>query len=295
MHHHNHHVENRNIRNIKFAIIVNIALSFVELAGGIMSNSISIISNAVHDMGDSIAFSFSYFSEKYANTENINENYTYRLNRLPLLSALVNSIILLTGSVIILYNTIPRLFEPETPRADIMFFIAIIGIVANSIALIKLKRNEGINSKVLSLHTLEDFLGWIAIFIGSIIITYFNFPIIDPLLSVIITVYILFGVLRNIRVVYRLFMQKSPESINTADIMTFIKSFNEVKSVEDLHIWSLEGTHHVLTAHIQVSDEISTGDLRNLKNEIREGIKKFGYIHSTLEIERESEICDDHC
>ena len=91
---HHHHKENKNIENIKFALFVNFFLSVLEFAGGILSNSIAIISNAVHDMGDAIAFSFSYFSEKYANTENVNENYTYRLNRLPLLSALINSIIL---------------------------------------------------------------------------------------------------------------------------------------------------------------------------------------------------------
>jgi cobalt-zinc-cadmium efflux system protein len=292
---HHHHKENKNIENIKFALFVNFFLSVLEFTGGILSNSIAIISNAVHDMGDAIAFSFSYFSEKYANTENVNENYTYRLNRLPLLSALINSIILLTGSTLILYHAIPRLFNPEAPEPNIMFLVSIIGIIANGIALMKLKRNEGINSKVLSIHTLEDFLGWIAILIGSIIIKLFNFAIVDSLLSVLITLYILFHVVKNLQEVYRLFMQKSPESIKTNDIANFIKSFAEVKSIQDLHIWSLEGTQHVLTAHIQVNDDIGIENLKNLKLAIRDGIKKFGDIHCTLEIERESEFCDDHC
>ena len=292
---HNRQIKNKNIENIKFALFVNFFLSILEFIGGILSNSIAIISNAVHDMGDAIAFSFSYFSEKYANTENVNENYTYRLNRLPLLSALINSIILLTGSVFILYHAIPRLFNPESPEPNIMFFVSIIGIIANGIALMKLKRNVGINSKVLSIHTLEDFLGWIAILIGSILIKLFQISVIDSILSILITLYILFHVLKNMREVYRLFMQKSPESIKRADVITFINSFGEVKNIEDLHIWSLEGTQHVLTAHIQVSDEISVDNLKNLKIAIRNGIKKFGDIHCTLEIERESEICDDHC
>lgn len=292
---HDHSIENKNLENIKFAIIVNLLLAFIELAGGIFSNSVSIISNAIHDMGDSFAFSFSYFSEKYANTKKISANYTYRLNRLPLLSALISSFIILTGSVIVLYQAIPRLLEPELPKADIMFLIAVLGIVANGIALIRLKKNTGINSKVLSLHTLEDFLGWIAILIGSILIKFFSLSIVDSLLSIIITVYILFGVLKNMREIYHLFMQKSPEAIKTSDVMEFLNSFKEIKSVHDLHIWSLEGTHHILTAHIEVSDDMETEKLQTLKTDIREGIKKFGYIHSTLEIERESERCEDRC
>lgn len=292
---HDHSIENKNLENIKFAIIVNLLLAFIELAGGIFSNSVSIISNAIHDMGDSIAFSFSYFSEKFANTKNVSKNYTYRLNRLPLLSALISSFIILTGSVLVLYQAVPRLFEPESPKADIMFLISVIGITANGIALIRLKKNTGINSKVLSLHTLEDFLGWISILLGAVLIKYFNLYIIDPLLSVIITLYILFGVLKNGREIYHLFMQKSPAAIKTADVMEFLNSFSEIKSIHDLHIWSLEGTHHILTAHIQVSDEIEIEKLKKLKTDIREGIRKFGYIHSTLEIERESESCGDHC
>jgi cobalt-zinc-cadmium efflux system protein len=108
-------------------------------------------------------------------------------------------------------------------------------------------------------------------------------------------VYILFGVLKNVREIYNLFMQKSPVAIKTTDVMEFLNSFSEIKSIHDLHIWSLEGTHHILTAHIQVSDDIETDKLKKLKTDIREGIRKFGFIHSTLEIERESESCDDHC
>jgi cobalt-zinc-cadmium efflux system protein len=292
---HDHSIENKNLENIKFAIVINLLLAFIELAGGIFSNSVSIISNAIHDMGDSIAFSFSYFSEKYANTKNVSKNYTYRLNRLPLFSALLSSFIILTGSAIVLYQAIPRLFEPEEPKAEIMFLIAVLGITANGIALIRLRKNTGINSKVLSLHTLEDFLGWIAILIGAVLIRYFNLFIIDPLLSIVITVYILFGVIKNLREIYHLFMQKSPEAVNAAEVMEFLNGFSEIKGIYDLHIWSLEGTHHILTAHIQVSDEIENSELKNLKADIREGIKKFGYIHSTLEVERESESCGDHC
>ena len=293
--HHGHNHGDQNIKNIKSALIINLIFTVIELAGGIVSNSVAIISDAVHDLGDTIALSFSLFSEKFAKKKDVNKNYTYGLNRLPLLSAFINSVILLLGSAVILYNAIPRLFNPEPPHVGIMLIIAVVGVVANGWAMIKLKRNEGLNSKVLSLHILEDVLGWFSILIGSVLIYFLELPIIDPILSILITLYILFNVLKNIRSAYQLFMQKSPESIETNDILDFIRKFEEVKAVEDFHLWSLEGTQHVMTAHILVQDELDTVSKKSLKRKIRKGVRKFGDIHSTLEIENESDVCDDHC
>ena len=293
--HHRHNHSDQNIKNIKSALIINLIFTVIELAGGIVSNSVAIISDAVHDLGDTIALSFSLFSEKFAKKKDVNKNYTYGLNRLPLLSAFINSVILLLGSAVILYNAIPRLFHPEPPHVGIMLIIAVVGVAANGWAMLKLKRNKGLNSKVLALHILEDVLGWLTILIGAVIIYFFELPIIDPILSILITLYILFNVFKNIRSAYQLFMQKSPESIEAVDILNFINKFEEVKAVEDFHVWSLEGTQHVLTAHVLVQDDLDTASKKLLKIKIRKGVKMFGDIHSTLEIENESDVCEDHC
>lgn len=293
--HKEHNNGEQNIKNIKSALFINLIFTFIELAGGILSNSVAIISDAVHDLGDTIALSFSLFSEKFAKKKDVDQNYTYGLNRLPLLSAFINSVILLIGSAIILYNAIPRLFNPEPPNAGIMIIIAVIGVAANGWAMLKLKRNKGLNSKVLALHILEDVLGWASIFIGAILIYFLDLPVIDPILSILITLYILYNVFKNIRSAYQLFMQKSPESIEAVDILNFINNFEEVKAVEDFHVWSLEGIQHILTAHVLVQDDLDTASKKMLKIKIREGVKKFGDIHSTLEIENESDACEDHC
>jgi len=288
------HIES-NLRNIKIALLTNFIFTIIELIGGFFANSVAIISDAVHDLGDTIALSFSYFSERFASGKSGDKNYTYGLNRLPLLSAFINSVILLVGSIFILYNTIPRLFTPAEPDADLMIIVAVIGFIANGWALLKLRKNVGLNSKVMGLHLLEDTLGWIAVLIGAFFIRFFNWYIIDPLLSICITIYILFNVVKNLRSSLRLFMQKSPESIDTIKILDFINGFKNVISVEDFHIWSLEGTQHILSAHIKVKDSIEPSVLSDLKKSLREGIKKFGDIHSTIEVEYESENCDDHC
>jgi cobalt-zinc-cadmium efflux system protein len=292
---HNHLQINSNLKNIRLALIINFTFTIVELIGGFFANSVAIISNAVHDLGDTIALSFSFFSEKVASHKTSNEHYTYGLNRLPLLAAFVNSAILLVGSLFILYNTIPRLFIPEEPKTGLMIIVGIIGFIANGIALMRLRKNEGLNSKVMGLHLLEDTLGWATVIIGAIFIRLFNWHIIDPVLSIIITLYILFNVFRNLRSSIRLFMQRTPETIDSNKILEFIEGFDDVISVEDFHIWSLEGTQHVLSTHIKVKDSIEPASLSNLKNSLRTEIKKYGDIHSTIEVEYESENCDDHC
>jgi len=294
-HNNNHNHRNLNLKNIRAALIINFTFTIIELIGGFLANSVAIISNAVHDLGDTIALSFSFFSEKIALQKSSDEHYTYGLNRLPLLAAFVNSVILLVGSIFILYHTVPRLFIPEEPKAYIMVIIGIVGFAANGMALLRLRKNEGLNSKVLGLHLLEDTLGWAAVIIGAIFIKLFDWKIVDPLLSVLITVYILFNVFKNLRSSLRLFMQKSPETIETNEILKFINGFEDVISVEDFHFWSLEGTQHILSTHIKVKDSIKPEVLYNLKNSIRKGIKKFGDIHSTIEVEYESENCNDHC
>lgn len=298
MHTHSHNSgseREKNLKNIRSALLINLVFTFVELVGGFLSNSVAIISDAVHDLGDTIGLSFAYFSERFAGVKTSDSNYTYGLNRLPLLSAFLNSVILLAGSAFIIYHAIPRLLNPEQIHSEMMFVIAVVGVAANGIGLLKLRRNKGLNSKVMGLHLLEDALGWLAVLIASVFIYFFDIYIIDPILSLIITLYILINVFKNIASTYRLFMQKSPESLETPVLTDFIKSFSYVKSVEDFHLWSLEGTRHVLTAHITVDDNITQQEINEIKNKIRSGLKIFGDIHSTLEIERESESCGDHC
>jgi cobalt-zinc-cadmium efflux system protein len=176
-----------------------------------------------------------------------------------------------------------------------MIIIAFAGVIANGLALYKLKANEGLNSKVMGLHLLEDVLGWVSVLIGGIVIKFFNLHIIDPILSIAITLYILFNVFKNLRSAFQLFMQKSPATIDSNEILFKIKEDKNIISIEDFHIWSLEGTQHVLSAHIKVKDSIEPADMIALKSRIREEIKKYGDIHSTIEFEYESENCDDHC
>lgn len=294
-HGHDHHHHHSHLKNIGFAVFLNFAFTILEIFGAIWTNSMAILSDAIHDLGDTIILSFSYFSEKYANKTTDDENYTYGLSRLPLLSAFVSSFVLFSGSIYILVTAIPRIFHPDDVNVTGMMLLSIPGILVNVVAIIRLKKNEGLNSRVLALHMLEDALGWVAVFIVSIVMYFYYLPILDPILSVAITLYILFRVFGNLKKSLLLFIQKAPFSIDIHKIKSEILGVADVHNICDFHIWSLDSVRHIFTIHVRINQKLSEKKISAIKDQIRKILKTHGSFHSTIEIEYFFENCDDTC
>ncbi len=286
---HNHN----DIKSFKWAFIINVIFTIIEIIGGYISNSIAITSDAIHDLGDSICLGFAYWSEKKAKDSERSDVYTYGMNRLPLVSALLNALILVSGSIGILVYSISRLNDPPEVHADKMIFIAILGVVFNTWAALKLHHNEGLNAKVASLHLLEDVLGWVAVLIGSIVIYFTGLSIIDPILSIVIACYILYNAFKNIREAYYIIMQKTPPELSSEHITKELMSINGINDVHDIHLWTLEGSKHILSMHVIVGEKSDSEQLIRIKREIREKLNSFGNIHATIEFEWEAEDCYD--
>ena len=187
---HSHHHHNHSEGNIKVAFLLNLSFAIIELIGGFWTNSVAILSDALHDFGDSLTLGLSWYFAKVARREK-DETYTYGYKRFSILAAFINSIVLVTGSIFILFEAIPRLVHPETPNTSGMIILAIGGIIVNGAAAFRLSNGKNLNEKVVYTHLLEDILGWIAVLIGALVMHFFDSPIIDPLLSVLISVYIL--------------------------------------------------------------------------------------------------------
>jgi cobalt-zinc-cadmium efflux system protein len=263
--------------------------------GGILTNSMAILSDAIHDLGDSITLGLAWYFQKVA-TKGRNEKYTYGYKRFSLLGAIINSIILTLGSILILIETIPRIINPEVADAKGMIWLAIIGIIANGAAVLRLKKGNSINEKVVSLHLLEDVLGWIAILIGSIIMYFFDIPIIDPLLSIGISIYILVHVFRNISETIRIFLQGSPENIDQENLRENLTKVEGIREIHDLHLWTVDGNYHVATMHVVTENNINMEEMALLKNEIREKLDAMQIHHATIEFESIEEKCAmEHC
>jgi cobalt-zinc-cadmium efflux system protein len=292
-HAHDHRHAQREGERIGFAFWLNFCFTVVELIGGILTNSIAILSNAIHDFGDTLAIGFGWLSSRLAQ-RSPDAAYTYGYRRLSLLSALVIGLTLAIGSIVIIVNALPRLWRPQAPHVGGMFALALIGIAANGIAALRLYGGHTQNEKILSWHLLEDVLGWIAVLLASIVIHFTGWNIIDPLLSIGFTLFILFNVVRNLRDTLRLFLQKSPDRELTENIRAALNGLEGVADTHHLHLWSLDGQHHVLTAHVALKQAISAAQQLLLKEKIHALLKPYGLSHTTIEFEFPAEVCRDH-
>ncbi len=277
-------------RNIKYALILNLSFTLIELIGGLLTNSVAILSDALHDLGDSLGLGLAWFLEKVSHKKR-DTRFTYGYRRFSLLSAYINSIILIVGSMLVLYISIPRLFVPEQPDVDGMLLLAILGIVFNGVAVLKLRTGNNLNQRVVSWHLLEDVLGWVIILISSVVMRFWYIPVIDPVLSILITGIILTGVFRNFRKTLKIFLQGKPDNIEVQDLEERLLKVNGVNSVHDTHIWTMDGEFLVMTVHVVVDDSIGKESILHIKSGIKEVARGLKIQHITTEIELESELC----
>lgn len=290
MYNHNHKHHHSTTSNIRIAFFLNLGFTITEIIGGIWTNSLAIASDALHDLGDSLSLGLSWILEKYSKKKK-DEKYSYGYRRYSLLAALINSLILIGGSIYIFYEAIPRIFNPQPVYAKGMIFFAIGGIIINGLAVLRLRKGKSLNERIVFLHLLEDVLGWVAVLVISIVMFFKDIPILDSILSILITIYILFNVVKNLKKTASIFLQAVPEGINIKDIDSEILNIDKVKNVHHTHIWSIDSLNNVLTTHIVVEDNLMSNELMNIKNKVKEIIKPLKLEHSTIEIECESEFC----
>ena len=285
------HIHKRSsVSNIKVAFFLNLGFTVIEIAGGLWTNSLAIISDALHDLGDSLSLGLSWFLEKYSRKKK-DEKYSYGYRRYSLLAALINSLILILGSVYILSRAIPNLLSPGQPNARGMLLFAVGGIVINGIAVLRVRKGRSLNERIVTLHLIEDVLGWAAVLIISVVMIYKNIPILDPILSIVITVYILYGIFVNLRKTFSIFLQAVPEGINVKGIESKILKIEKVVNIHHTHIWSMDSLNNVLSTHIVVRDDATADEIIKIKGRVKKITGSLGLEHSTIEIERESEFC----
>ncbi len=287
----NHDYLNNDVKNIKTAFFLNFSFTIIEFIGGVLTNSMAILSDAVHDLGDSFSLGLSWYFQKISKKPST-KKYTYGYKRFSLLGAVINSLILLVGSIIILFHAIPRLFNPQQPDVKGMLLFAVLGVFINGFAVLRLRKGSSINERVVSLHLLEDVLGWVSVLIGAAVMYFVDAPIIDPILSIIISLYIFFNIFRNVRESIHIILQGSPSNLSIDELKKSLLNFKEVDSVHDLHTWSVDGEYNILTIHIVLRKELSVIEQQKLKATIRKSLLKIGVHHSTIEFDVKDEECE---
>ncbi|MEH0155690.1 cation diffusion facilitator family transporter [Limibacter armeniacum] len=294
-HHHDHshgihsHSESGSIRS---AFFLNAFFTIIEIIGGIMTNSMAILSDAVHDLGDTFALGMGYYFEKISDKRE-DFRYTYGYRRYSPLSAVINATVLTVGSVLIIAQTVPRLLKPEAVDTEGMLFLAILGVIVNGVAVFKLSKNKGsANHRVMMLHLMEDVLGWVAVLIGSLVMHFYDLPIIDPILSMGIACYVLFNALRNIKQIVPIFLQAVPYNISVNKVKASLEEIKHVLEVHDIHVWSLDGEFNIITIHVVVDESLSLEKCFEVKRIVRDHLMTLQIQHATIEIELSSEHCD---
>jgi cobalt-zinc-cadmium efflux system protein len=294
MHNHNHshdHTHHHAGKNIAIAFFLNLSFTIIEIIGGFLTNSVAIISDALHDFGDSISLGMAWYFEKLSK-RSPNAKYSYGYKRFALLGALLNCIILLLGSIIVIYECVKRLFNPQEVMVEGMLILAILGVVINGIAVLRTRKGKGVNERVVSLHLLEDVLGWIAVLIVSIVMFFVGLPVLDPLLSIGIAIFILYNVVRNLKTTLNVLLQGVPKEMNITNIKKKVETIPEVSSIHDLHVWSLDSQYNVASMHVVIEDKnITLSELKPLKEQIKEVMHSEDIEHATIEFENEGEHC----
>jgi len=272
-------------RNIFIAFILNLLFSIFELFGGIFTKRVAIISDAMHDFGDAISIGVSFFLEVKSDKKP-DKKYTYGYARFSVLGGLITTLILLISSGIVLYNAVFRIINPVKININGMLIFALVGLVVNLVATYFTHGGKSINQKAVNLHMLEDVLGWFIVLIGAIVIRFTQFYIIDPILSIIVAIFIIINSIKNLKQIMCIFLIKTPQNIDIDKILDDIKGIDGVIDVHHIHVWSIDGEINCATLHIVVQ----TFDSK-IKSNAKEKMNKYGISHTTIEME----ITIDEC
>jgi cobalt-zinc-cadmium efflux system protein len=275
---------NHGSKNILIAFFLNAGFAVIELIGGYLTNSVAIYSDALHDFGDSLALIFSYFAEKLSHKAP-DDRFTFGYRRFSILSALINGVILLLGSLFVIYEASQRIMTPEKVLPEGMLGLAILGILVNSFAAYRLSKDNSMNTKMVMFHLLEDLFGWVAVLIVSIVLLFKPWYVLDSILSILIALVILRGVYKKLTKIGLIFLQRFPDELEFELIKNEILEFDLVNEIHAVKGWSVDDTTYYLRFHVLVPEETNIKILDLLKARIKTILKKYNVAYSTIEFE----------
>ncbi|HMA05872.1 MAG TPA: cation diffusion facilitator family transporter [Methanomicrobiales archaeon] len=276
--------------NIRVAFFLNLVFTVAEFAGGILFSSLAISADALHDLGDSFSLGLAWFFERLAGRKP-SPFFSYGYRRFSLVAAFLNGVVLLAGGAVILWSAVPRLLSPVRPDAPGMFVFAIVGIVVNGAAALRLRKGHTLNEQTVAWHLVEDLLGWAAILAVSLALMIWDVPVLDPAVSILITLVVLVNVVRNLRRTVVIFLQGVPPSLSLEAVGDRLGRLPGVAGVHDLHLWSLDGEHHILTAHVIIPEETTGEESMAIKCRVKDAAMALGIQHATIEVEHPGESC----
>ena len=270
-------------RAVWLTFFLNLSFAIVEfIAGGIFGSS-AVLADSVHDLGDALAIGVSAFLESISNREE-DSRYTLGYKRFSLLGALVTAVILMTGSGMVILENVSKLFHPQPVNDEGLLWLGIIAISVNLLASLVIRKGQTKNESILSLHFLEDTLGWLAVILMAIVLRYTDWYILDPLLSLVISFFILSKAIPRFWSTLRIFLDAVPEGVNIQKIKTDLAELDHVASINQLNLWTMDGLEknaivHVCLEHVK--------HMEVCKESIRDLLKERGFQNVTIEVDED--------
>ncbi|MBA3827681.1 MAG: cation transporter [Taibaiella sp.] len=295
-HDHHHHAPNAaDIVRSTFiiGIVLNMLYVITEVIAGLMTNSMALLSDAGHNLGDVAGLALSLFSFKLAKVKPTN-TYTYGYKKTTILAALANAVILLIGIGVIGYESIVRLKHPEPVQGGVIAWIAALGILVNAGSALLFFRNKNeMNNKAAYVHLMSDAVVSVAVVIAGIIIKYTHLYWIDAAISIVVLLVILYSTWSLLKDSLRLTMDAVPESVDIDTIRALIENTEGVSDVHHMHIWAMSTTENALTTHLVLNDILSFEEKMEVVHHLKHELQHNNIQHATIELESGATPCEN--
>lgn len=281
-HNHTHIHSEATGKNILSAFFINLTFTVISLIGGWLTNSMAIISDSIHDFGCTLSIALAWIFERIAGHKPT-ARFTFGYRRFTLLGAFINAFILLSGSSVVLYESIGRITSPEEVNAEGMLWFAALAIVFKGLAVWRTWKGSSVNQRMVSLHLLGDCLGWVVVLLASIVMIFVEIPLLDPILSVCISLYILYNVVRNLIVAFRIVLEGVPTTVDYAMLRAEVAALTGINTLPVFRVWSMDNEYHA--AELELTTTFTTlAEVEVLKASIRELLAKYRIEQSVIEV-----------
>lgn len=288
-HHHSHHKLREDVNGNKLlaAVVLNFSISLAEVAGGILSNSLALLSDALHNLGDGLAVLLAYIAHRVSKKES-NMQKTFGYKRVEILAAFINSILLAAICIFLIYEAVERFRNPSPIKGMIMFTVAAIGLVANLVAVVLMRGDskKNINIRAAYLHLLGDTFSSVVIITGGILIWKFGIYWLDPLITILISLYILRETYLLLKDSFEILMQSAPRDIDLHSVKKEVENFDGVRNLHHVHLWSMNDRQVHFEGHIDLDRDMPASQASKLNQHISDMLhERFRIEHTTLQME----------
>lgn len=286
-HHHNHNSKDIKGKKLFWVILLNLGITIAQVIGGFVSNSLALLSDALHNLGDTAAIVIAWIANKVSKRK-ANERNTFGYKRFQILAAFFNALVLISICIFLFYEAYHRLMDPQPVKGLLMLVVASIGLLGNLISVLILKENhqDNLNVRAAYLHLLGDTLSSVAVIIGGVFMWLYEIYWIDPLITFLVGIYIFIHTWHVLKETYGILMQATPPELDLKEIQSRLQTIDGVDDVHHVHVWRLDDVSLFFEAHVNTGKDIRVSDTEKIKDEIKDILyEKFNIRHVTLQFE----------